>query len=45
MFYYVIFEKRSYTREDMRLHTLISYVLLCQRISDMVLCIEQVKVQ
>ena len=27
-FYYAIFEKRSYTREDTRLHTLISYVLL-----------------
>ena len=27
-FYYVILEKRSYTHEDTRLHTLISYVLL-----------------
>ena len=27
-FYYVILVKRSYTREDTRLHTLISYVLL-----------------
>ena len=27
-FYYVILEKRSYTREDTQLHTLISYVLL-----------------
>ena len=26
--YYVILEKRSYTREDTQLHTLISYVLL-----------------
>ena len=32
MFYYVILEKRSYTREDMRLHTIISYVLLVIRI-------------
>ena len=27
-FYYVILEKRSYTRKDTQLHTLISYVLL-----------------
>ena len=27
-FYYAILEKRSYTRKDTRLHTLISYVLL-----------------
>ena len=27
-FYYVILEKRSHTREDTRLHTLICYVLL-----------------
>ena len=28
MFYCIILENRSYTREDTRLHTLISYVLL-----------------
>ena len=33
MFYYVILEKRSYTREDTQLHTLISYVLLVECIS------------
>ena len=32
-FYYVILEKRGYTREDTRLHTLISYVLLLLYIS------------
>ena len=31
-FYYVILEKHSYTREDTRLHTLISYVLLVVQI-------------
>ena len=38
-FYYVIFKKHSYTRENTQLHSLISYVLLMQP-AQCVYCVE-----